>query len=614
VVFTFAMWNRSAGLRNESGQVIALVALSMTVLVGIAALVVDLGFAYAAQRNLQSSADEAALAGAQGLPSLGSAMTYAQQYGSNGKNAHPGFGNVDETVSTTCVDGTPDCSDDAVVVDEVSHPQSFFAQIFGAHLFTITVRAVACRDSISGAVQLVSDTYDGPNCAAPPTSSPVTGVTNSTTTTTTPTAPTTTTLPAVTTTTPAVTTTPTTTTLPVVTTPTTTTIPALPPPPPTTTTTTPVVTTTPTTTTTPVIPGVNSPTLSTKLSTSPVTTGTSVNDTATLTGATSDAGGTVSYTVFSDAGCSQNPVTAGTVTVSHGLVPNSNALSFANPGTFYWQASYSGDAKNRPALSACTSEPLPVYGECALGYPDTSSTLSSTVFNESATLRAYAPEIAGPGGTIKVWYNDEHAMTLGVREVDVTKLVTTRVKSGRTYKTVTTKQTTTTDYPVSALTTDPEAVTSPAVGATMAQGGLDVSDRPMFPALFITDITNNPAARNGDWQQGSTAAIPPNAVFGSWKAAVETVDDTTSPPTVSVTPDSDPAKNNWSLGKGADTPPGGFTSLDNEGYGAEARWNVDSLGLQPGHAYRMEFMVHDGDQLKVGGDTGEACMTVVMPS
>ena len=41
---------------------------------------------------------------------------------------------------------------------------------------------------------------------------------------------------------------------------------------------------------------------------------------------------------------------------------------------------------------------------------------------------------------------------------------------------------------------------------------------------------------------------------------------------------------------------------------------MNDLGLQPGHAYRLEFMVHDGDQLKVGGDSGEACMTVVMPS
>ena len=551
----------------------------MVVLIGVTALVVDLGFAYAAQRNLQSSADEAALAGAQGLPDLDSAVSFAQQYGSNGANDHPAFGDVDENVTTTCVDGTAGCSDDAVVVNEVSHPHTFFARVLGVQLITLSVKAVACRDAISGAVLLVSTNYNGPNCAPVPNGNPGTGVTSSPSTTT----QATTTTPAPTTTAPA-----TTQSTPAQTTPTTT--QSQP-------------TTSTPTTTAPLTPGVNTTTLSTKLSASPITVGTTVNDTATLTGATSDAGGTVTYIVFSDAGCSQNPVAGGTVTVSHGVVPNSSSLSFANPGTFYWQASYSGDAKNKPALSACTSEPLPVYGDCALGYPDTSNDpLSDTIFNESATLRAYAPEIAGPGGTIKVWYNDEHAMTLGVRQV-VTK---TKV-NGRTV-------TTTKNYTVSQLTSDPSSTMNPAVGATMAQNGVDVSGRPMYPALFVTDITGNTTSRVGDWQQGSTNAIPPNAVFGSWKGAVETIDDTASPAAVTVTPDGDPAKNNWNLGSGADTPPGGFGSLTNEGFGAEARWNVNNLGLQPGHAYRMEFMVHDGDQLKVGGDTGEACMTVVMPS
>jgi hypothetical protein len=40
---------------------------------------------------------------------------------------------------------------------------------------------------------------------------------------------------------------------------------------------------------------------------------------------------------------------------------------------------------------------------------------------------------------------------------------------------------------------------------------------------------------------------------------------------------------------------------------------VDDLGLQPGHPYRMRFMVHDGDQHGTRGDTGQACMHVVMP-
>jgi hypothetical protein len=140
----------------------------------------------------------------------------------------------------------------------------------------------------------------------------------------------------------------------------------------------------------------------------------------------------------------------------------------------------------------------------------------------------------------------------------------------------------------------------------------------VWPALFITDITTSQGSRSGDWQQGNTspgtAAVSPSDIFGTWKAAVRTVDKTKTPNVVTVTPDGDPAKNNWTLGSGSDAPPGGFAKYTNQGYGAEARWSVSALGLQTGHAYRLEFMVHDGDQNQSGGDSGESCMNVVMTS
>lgn len=102
------------------------------------------------------------------------------------------------------------------------------------------------------------------------------------------------------------------------------------------------------------------PSITTLLSQSAVEPGTTVNDSAVLTGATSDAGGTVTYTVFSDSSCSTKFADGGTVTVTSGSVPNSNGVQFTTPGTYYWQASYSGDAKNKPAVSACTDEPLQV--------------------------------------------------------------------------------------------------------------------------------------------------------------------------------------------------------------------------------------------------------------
>jgi hypothetical protein len=222
------------------------------------------------------------------------------------------------------------------------------------------------------------------------------------------------------------------------------------------------------------------------------------------------------------------------------------------------------------------------------GYPSAGgSSLSSTTFNENEVLRAIRPAGSWPNGVVQLFYNDEHAMTLGVRRVVVKSAAGTM----------------TTDYPVTALTTDPGSATDPQIGTNMLvgdQSGLDSSLRPMWPSLFVTDISADPNSRAGDWQQGGRP-IAPGAIFGSWKAAVRTVDNTMTPSLVTITPDKDPAKNNWTL-PGGDPVPAGLAS---EGYGAEARWNVS---LAPGHSYRLQVLVHDGDQNKAGGDSGEACV------
>ena len=57
------------------------------------------------------------------------------------------------------------------------------------------------------------------------------------------------------------------------------------------------------------------------------------------------------------------------------------------------------------------------------------------------------------------------------------------------------------------------------------QGGTDPSGRPMFPSLYVTDITNNLNSTAGDWQQGGTP-IAPSAVYGTWKSITETIDET----------------------------------------------------------------------------------------
>jgi hypothetical protein len=88
--------------------------------------------------------------------------------------------------------------------------------------------------------------------------------------------------------------------------------------------------------------------------------GTAVSDDATLSGEhAANASGTVEYKVYADEKCAKEVASAGTVSTEGQSVPESNAVTLA-PGTYYWQASYSGDALNEPARSKCGEEQLTV--------------------------------------------------------------------------------------------------------------------------------------------------------------------------------------------------------------------------------------------------------------
>jgi hypothetical protein len=222
--------------------------------------------------------------------------------------------------------------------------------------------------------------------------------------------------------------------------------------------------------------------------------------------------------------------------------------------------------------------------------------------------------LAAGNGTIQLFYSDEHALTLGVRQI-------VDVLGG-----------TTTNYPVTGMSGNPSHVSNPAVGTTALSGtqsGTDtntcgpvgnVCGRPMWPVLYVTDTSETLTATGtfkGDWQSDD-ALTPggffnnPDDVFGTWKAAVKTVNGST----ITVTPDSDPATNT-TLGPGSDPIPAGVTNL---GYLSEVRFSLANLRdrfgnpLQANHTYRFEFMVHDGDQNKTGGDSGENCVTGALPA
>ena len=95
-------------IRCDSGQAFIFVAMSLMVLVGMAALVIDGGSWRRSQRHLQTSADAAALAGAQDLPNQttarADAIDYAQRnYSGLGTPAvtFPSDGVIDVRATTT---------------------------------------------------------------------------------------------------------------------------------------------------------------------------------------------------------------------------------------------------------------------------------------------------------------------------------------------------------------------------------------------------------------------------------------------------------------------------------------------------------------------------------
>ena len=118
-------------VRDETAQAVVFLVVSLTCLVGIAALVIDGGSWLRAQRHLQTAADAAALAGAQSLPTdqagaQSTAISYAQQ----------NYGGLSAPTVTFPDTATID------VVAQTTAP-GFLAKLYGSVFNNVTVRAHA---------------------------------------------------------------------------------------------------------------------------------------------------------------------------------------------------------------------------------------------------------------------------------------------------------------------------------------------------------------------------------------------------------------------------------------------------------------------------------------
>jgi hypothetical protein len=125
----------SARLRCESGQVLVFATLFMTVLLGAAAVAIDVGTWYAEQRKAQAAADAAALAGAQALPWNGTtAIELAEGY------AEANGGGVIEDGITLEHGFAPG---DTIEVEVHRTAPGFFAKLFGIDTATVGATAAA---------------------------------------------------------------------------------------------------------------------------------------------------------------------------------------------------------------------------------------------------------------------------------------------------------------------------------------------------------------------------------------------------------------------------------------------------------------------------------------
>lgn len=121
--------------RSERGQAMVLTTLFIVALLGMAALVLDLGTWFRSQRDLQAVADAAALAGAQELPdSTALATARAGEYTS--KNGGPSAGvSFSSTVAGFGAD---------TIHVELERPApGFFAKVFGVNSVDIRAKAAA---------------------------------------------------------------------------------------------------------------------------------------------------------------------------------------------------------------------------------------------------------------------------------------------------------------------------------------------------------------------------------------------------------------------------------------------------------------------------------------
>jgi hypothetical protein len=277
-----------------------------------------------------------------------------------------------------------------------------------------------------------------------------------------------------------------------------------------------------------------------------------------------------------------------------------------------------------------------------IAYDDASTKLSESAFNENIVLYAFAVV----QDEVQMFYSDEHPLIYGFDKVTIDGVDQTDIDftpgnpSGNPIL----------PQPPTSLpgicisdpidwgntnfnSVDPKSNVDANNYLTGCEAG-PACGRPIPPCLFVTDTTDDPTSRAGDWQFGGTCQLP-NKLCGTWKFATKVVTTHPANPNpdgsvfMEVITNTDPgyilrnsAGTSWNLGSGSDplpipsisannaVNPGSTSNTGLNTYGAEIVWDFSKLNppLNPSRNYRLQFMVHDGDQTRVGGDVGQACV------
>ena len=145
-------------VRHEAGQVLVWIVVGVVSFLALVGFVIDVGHVFNAHRELQASADAAALAGAQDLPDVSLATSRAMEYSSSAgkKNEHPDLAGVTTTVTPKCFSSTqlPCNPANGIVVKESADVPTFFLKVIGVNSFSISAKSTA---SMKGGAQLPMD-------------------------------------------------------------------------------------------------------------------------------------------------------------------------------------------------------------------------------------------------------------------------------------------------------------------------------------------------------------------------------------------------------------------------------------------------------------------------